>query len=270
MTYAGSVTIDKSISLYGQLPYDKPLVHIQLSLEGGATDVSINDIDFNGDGTLNDFARFNTADVAYGTFSVQGCNIHDFSRSFIAGNVASTVASVIVDNCIATNLLTGGGDLIDFRNTHVTDVQVLNSTFNNCAPGRDFIRMDAASGYSGTGLTSTVLIDHCTLYGVANTQDRILYVRFDANVLTVKNTLIAATDGYYTNQNGSSKPSCTNNNYFNSVGFYTADYVSNAKIDDSSSYLTEDPGFVDSTIGDFTVTNQALIDQAIGDPRWRP
>lgn len=270
LAYSGSVVLDKSISIYGQYPYDKPLVHIQLSIESGATDIMVSNIDFNGDGTLNDFARFNSVDVAFGILTVDGCNIHDFSRSFIAGNVASTVAGVVVNNCIVTNVITGGGDLIDFRNTHVSDVKVMNSTFNNCAPGRDFIRMDAASAYTGTGLTSNVLIDHCTLYGVSNSQDRILYVRFDANVLTVQNTLIANTDGYYTNQNGSSQPTCSNNNYFNAAGFYTPAYVSNAKIDESSSYLTDDPGFVDAAIGDFTVTNQTLIDQQIGDPRWRP
>jgi len=29
------------------------------------------------------------------------------------------------------------------------------------------------------------------------------------------------------------------------------------------------PGFVDAVNGDFTVTNQDLIDFSVGDPRWR-
>jgi len=222
----------------------------------------------NGDATLSDMARFNTASVAFGSLTISGCNIHDFARSFVAGNVASTVASVSIDNCVLTNVLTSGGDFLDFRNTYLTDLSVTNSTFNNCAPGRDFVRMDAASGFSGTGLNSNVTIDHCTLYGVSNTSDRIVYVRFLTNTLTIKNTLIAATDGYYTNQANSSQPTCSNNNYFNAAGFYTDAYVAGAKIDVSGNYTTLDPGFVDAATGNFKVTDQTVIDNAVGDPRW--
>jgi hypothetical protein len=268
--YTGSVVIDKSITIRGLYPYDKPKLHVQFSLENGAQNVELKDLDINGDATLTDVVRYNTASVAYGTLIISGCNIHDFDRSFVAGNVASTVASVSIDDCIVTNILTSGGDHLDFRNTHITSLSVTNSTFNNCAPGRDFIRIDAASGYSGTGLNTDVLVDHCTLYGVSNTSDRILYVRFDSNSLTVQNTIISTTDGYYTNQNGSSQPTCSKNNYYNAVGFYTPDYVSNAKIDVSGNYTTEDPAFADAASGDFTISNQVLLDNNVGDPRWRP
>ncbi|HEX5112974.1 MAG TPA: DUF5123 domain-containing protein, partial [Saprospiraceae bacterium] len=124
------------------------------------------------------------------------------------------------------------------------------------------------AGYSGTGLNSNVLIDHCTLYGVSNTQDRILYVRFVTNSLTVQNTIIAGTDGYYTNQANSAQPTCSGNNYFNAAGFYTPAYVTNAKIDESGTHTTLDPGFADAVNGNFTVSNQTLKDNNVGDPRW--
>ena len=130
------------------------------------------------------------------------------------------------------------------------------------------MRLDAAAAYTGTGLTSTVLIDHSTFYSVSNTQDRILYVRFNVNILTVRNSLFAATDGYYTNQPSSSQPTCSNNNYFNAVGFFTPAYVTNAKSDISGNHTTLDPGFTNAANGDFTVSNQELKDNGIGDPRW--
>jgi hypothetical protein len=266
--YTGSVVLNKSITIRGLYPYDRPLLHVQFSIEDGAQSVELRDLDLDGDETLSDVARFNTASVDYGTLNISGCNIHDFARSFVAGNVASKVAAVVIDNCVLTNILTGGGDFIDFRNTHITDVSITNSTFNNCAPGRDFVRIDAAAGFTGTGLNSNVLIDHCTLYGVSNSQDRILYVRFATNTLTVQNTLIANTDGYYTNQANSSQPTCVDNNYFNAAGFYTPAYVTNAKIDESGTHTTLDPGFVDAANGNFSITNQTLIDESIGDPRW--
>ncbi|WKZ61018.1 MAG: DUF4957 domain-containing protein [Cyclobacteriaceae bacterium] len=269
LAYTGSIDINKSIEIRGYLPYNRPLLHVQFSILDAAASVVLGDLDLDGDETLNDVVRYNTAAVTYGTLKLEGCNIHDFARSFIAGNVASTVNAIEVNDCIVTNVLTSGGDFIDFRNTYVVDLKVVNSTFNNSSPGRDFIRMDAASGFSGTGLNSNVLIDHCTLYGVSNTADRILYVRFNSNSLTVQNTLIAATDGYYSNQGGTSQPTCSNNNYFSAAGFYTEAYVANAKIDLSANFTTLDPGFADAANGDFTISNQSLIDRQVGDPRWR-
>ena len=201
--------------------------------------------------------------------TLESCVIHDYGRQLISGNVASKTASFTVNNSIVYNFVAGGGDFIDFRPTYIANVTLTNSTFYNCPSARDFVRIDAAAGYTATGLTSTVLIDHCTLYGVSNSQDRILYVRFDANVLTVRNTIIAATDGYYSNQPTTTQPTCLNNNYFNAAGFYTEAYVTNAKHDNSGTHRTLDPGFADAANGDFTLSNQTLIDNAVGDPRWR-
>lgn len=267
--FTGAIVLNKSITISGLYPFNKPLVHVKFNIEGGATNVAINNLDMDGDATLDDAFRFMTAGVDYASLSIKGSTIHDFTRSLIGGNVAAKVASVEIDNCIVTNVLTSGGDFIDFRNTHVTNVSITNSTFNNCAPGRDFVRIDAAAGFSNTGLNSNVLIDHCTLFGVSNTQDRILYVRFLTNTTTVQNTLIAATDGYYSNQTSTVQPVCSNNNYFNAAGFITPAYVAGAKIDISSNFTTLDPGFVDAAGGNFTITNQTLIDNTVGDPRWR-
>lgn len=266
--YTGQIVLNKSITISGLYPFNKPQVHVQFSIEGGATEVAINNLDMDGDGTLTDAFRFATASIDYASLSVKGSTIHDFARSLIGGSVLSKVASVVIDNCVMTNILTSGGDFIDFRTTHVTDLSITNSTFNNCAPGRDFVRIDNA-GFTGTGLNSNVLIDHCTLFGVSNTQDRILYVRFATNTTAVRNTLIAATDGYYTNQASTVQPVCSNNNYFNAVGFTTPAYVTNAKIDISTNFTTLDPGFVNAAAGNFTITNQTLLDNAVGDPRWR-
>ncbi|WP_160118557.1 DUF4957 domain-containing protein [Chryseotalea sanaruensis] len=268
--YTGIIILDKSITISGLYPFDKPKVHVQFSIEGGATDVTINNLDIDGDEALNDVFRFNTAGFDYASLSINGSNIHDFTRSFIAGNVASTVASVSVDNCVLTNVLTSGGDFIDFRNTHVTDVSITNSTFNNCAPGRDFVRIDAAGGYTGTGLNTNVLIDHCTLFGVSNTTDRILYVRFNTNSLTVQNTLFAESNAIYTNQTSTSAPTFENNNYFNTTGLHIfPDVPGNIKIDQSGDFTILDPGFTNAAEGNFTITNQTLLDNAVGDPRWR-
>lgn len=273
--YTGTIILNKSITISGLYPFNKPQVHVQFNIESGASNVTINNLDMDGDGTLTDAFRFNTAAFDYASLSINGSTIHDFARSFIAGNVAAKVASVSVDNSVVTNILTTGGDFIDFRNTYLGSLSLTNSTFNNCAATRDFIRMDAAAGLSGTGLNSNVLIDHCTLYGVSNnltTTRRILYVRFLTNTLTVRNTIIAGSTGYYTNQPNTSAPTFSNNNYFNAARFHdtTVEVITNMKIDASGSLRTLDPGFVNAATGNFTITNQTLLDNAVGDPRWRP
>jgi hypothetical protein len=265
-----TIVIDKSITIKGYLPYDKPKLHVSFNLQNGAGTVELIDLDMSGNsGVLARAFNLNSAGAEHTLLSLSGCNIHDFGIQLIYGNVAAKLLTFSVNNCTVSDFVAGGGDFIDFRLAYVGNVTITNSTFDNVVPGRDFIRIDAAAGYTGTGLTTTVLVDHCTLYGVSNTQDRILYVRFNANVLTVRNTLIAATDGYYTNQAATTQPTCNNNNYFNAIGFFTPAYVTNAKVDVSGNHTTLDPGFTDAAAGNFTITNQTLIDNAVGDPRWR-
>ncbi len=264
----GSITLDKSITIRGLLSYDKPLLSNNFELIDGAVDVSLIDLDLNGGTTTQDVVRY-TGAGNFNSLLVRGCNIHDYDRSFIAGNVTDAIVqSVMVDNCIVTNVVTNGGDFIDFRNSDALGVSITNSTFNNCAPGRDFLRLDAAGTSNNTGLTIDILIDSCTIYACSNsTSRRILYVRFLTNDATVTNTLIAETqsEGYADRSGIDETPTFNNNNYFNAPGFYnTSQYIF-----DGGNYTTLDPGFVDAANGNFTITNQTLLDNAVGDPRWR-
>ncbi len=276
--FTGLIVINKSITLRGLYPFDKPKIHVQFSLTDGASSIEIKDVDISGDGTLNDAFRYNTNSVTFGTLVIDGCYVHDFTRSFIAGNAsATTVQSVVVNNTIVNNIETSGGDFIDFRNTYLADLKLTNSTFNNSSTARDFIRMDGvapANGLSGTGLTSTVLVDHCTLYRVCNSASvstrRLLYVRFNANVLTVRNSIIAESGGFFSNQTTTTQHASLNNNYFNAPRFFDAAFevIANLKVDISGTHRTLDPGFVNAATGNFKVTNQTLLDNSVGDPRW--
>jgi hypothetical protein len=264
----GTITLDKSITIQGLRTDFKPQLMVSFAIISGAADVSLIDLDLTGDtpNMLIDVVRY-TGAGNYGSLLVSGCNIHDYDRSFIAGNVTDAIVqSVSVENCIVTNVLTNGGDFIDFRNSDALNVSVTTSTFNNCAPGRDFFRLDAA-GTSNGNATVNVLLDSCTLYGVSNTADRILYVRFNANLITVKNNLFAETTAYYSNQ-GTTDPATVflNNNYFNAPTFYDS---AQKLYDATSSYTTLDPGFADAASGNFTITDQTLLDNMVGDPRWR-
>ncbi len=279
LIYTGLINVNKSISIKGLYPYDKPVVHAQFVLENGVQAVEMKDLELDGmrvnpetsaEEMLDHVFQYNTTGTAYGSLKVTGCNIHDYKKSLFAGasGIASTIESITVDNCIVTNILTDAADGIDFRSAYVAGLTLKNSTFNNCAPGRDLVRLDDTSA-AFPGKVSAVLIDRCTIYGASNsTSRRILYVRFVNNTLKVTSTIIAATTGTFTNQVKSAQPECSKNNYFNAPGFYTDAYIASVKLDISGNYTTLDPGFANAANGDFTLSNQTLIDNQIGDPRW--
>lgn len=264
----GTITLDKSITIQGLRRDFKPRLRVSFSIISGATDVSLIDLDLTGNTPLDltDVVRY-TGAGNYNSLLISGCVVHDFDRSFIAGNVTDAIVQTIkVENCIATNILTNGGDFIDFRNSDALNVTVNTSTFNNCAPGRDFFRIDAA-GTSNGNATVNVLLEKCTLYGVSNsTSRRILYIRFNANVITVRNNIFAETLGIHSNQSTTSAPTFSKNNYYNAPSFLDTT-ISNNKVDDSGTTLN--PGFVNAAAGNFTITNQTLKDDQVGDPRWR-
>ena len=265
----GTIVLDKSITIQGLRVDFKPQLKVSFEINAGATDVNLIDLDVEGSGTdtsvMKHFLEYKGASN-YNSLLVSGCNIHDFATSFIRSDVTDlSLQSLTVENSILTNILTDGGDLIDFRKSNVLNVTVRTSTFNNCAPGRDFFRLDDAGTLTQTGLTCNVLLESCTLYGVSNTSDRILYVRFQLNKITVKNNLFAETSAYYSNQaRTDATPIFLNNNYFNAPGFYTTNTV----YDTSGTYTELDPGFENAATGNFKVSNQTILDNQVGDPRW--
>lgn len=282
LAYTGLITINKSISIKGLYPSNKPIIHVQFVLESGVKKVEIKDMEMSGIYTdpltglaavLSHAFQYNTTGVSYGSLDVVGCNIHDYDKSLFTGSasIASTITSISMSNCIATNILTNAADCIDFRAGYVGSLSLKNSTFVNCAPARDFVRLDNTAA-AFPGLVSKVEIDHCTLYKVSNdAARRILYVRFVTNTLKVTNTIIAETIGYYTNQSSSAQPECSLNNYYNAPGFITGgSVVVGAKFDLSGNHTVLNPGFVDPAKGNFKLSNQTLIDNNVGDPRWRP
>ncbi len=266
----GSITLNKSITIQGLRTDFKPQLKVSFSIGTGAIDVSLIDLDLTGDvaAELTDVVRYTEADN-FNSLLIKGCNIHDYDRSFIAGSVTDgIVQNVTVEDCVVTNVMTNGGDFIDFRNSDALNLSVTTSTFNNCAPGRDFIRMDNAGTLNDTGVTANILIDQCTIYACSNSDSRrLLYVRFVSNDVTVTNTLITetASEGYADRAGIDETPTFGNNNYFNAPGFYN----SSQYIYDNTNYTTLDPQFSDPSSGDFTIANQDLIDNGVGDPRWR-
>ncbi|CAC9974018.1 DUF5123 domain-containing protein [Flavobacterium panici] len=273
----GEIILNKSLIIRGFKTGDKPKLNVKFTINPGVTNLSLVDLDLNGTG-LNNAAviAFNSTGT-FGDVLVRGCYVHDYTRSFLLNtttNAAAKINSFTIDNCIVRKVNTNiGAEFIDVRYGYVNSIVLQNSTFDTCSDSREFIRLDASANISGTGLTTNVLISSCTLYKVCTTvaSKRILYSRFNSNTATIKNTLITDTPtAIYSNQNGTATPTTpptfSRNNYYNANLLYTVG--AEAITVDKSAYTTLDPQFVNAASGDFTVKNQTLIDNQIGDPRW--
>ncbi|MBF4469946.1 DUF5123 domain-containing protein [Flavobacterium sp. HJJ] len=268
----GTIAINKTITLRGLRTYDKPKLKVNFTLANNplstseAVSLSLIDLDITGTGLTGGAITIGTAAATgLGDVLISNSSIHDFPSQLMYGNALAKLKSFTVDNSIIKNVNTAGAaDFIDFRTTYVANVTLTKSTFDTCS-SRDFIRLDAASTLTGTGLTSTVLIDACTIYApTLPLASRILYERFASNASTVRNTLFAVGAAVYTNSTVTTAPAFTNNNNFNSPNL--AQTTGNNRPDASATTL--DPQFVSASTGDFTVKNQTIIDKKIGDPRW--
>jgi len=273
--FKGEIIINKPITIRGLRAGDKPKLHVRFTLNTGTTNLSLIDLDLDGAGVGDiSFITINTAGATYGDILISGCYVHDYLRALIYGSMnLAKVNSFTVDNSRIKNVSTNSqAETIDFRNTYVASIVLKNSTFDTCSVGREFVRADNA-GLTGTGLTTNVLIDKCTLYNVSNNvaAKRILYLRFGANTSTVRNTIIAGTTAIYSNQNGTGTPTTPpifgGNNYFNANLLYTVGATA-ITVDKSTTFTTLDPKFEDAAAGNFTIGNQTLKDNLVGDPRW--
>ncbi|MBE8727928.1 DUF5123 domain-containing protein [Flavobacterium hungaricum] len=270
--FTGEIILDKPITIRGLRAGDKPKLNVRFTMNSGATSLSLIDLELNGSSTQTDLAKYNQ-NGNYGKLLVSGCNIHDYLGSFAntTTGVIAKIESIAIENSIVTNMVTANtGEFIDFRTSFVDDISLTKSTFNNCAAARAFIRLDAAPTLTGSGLTSNILIDSCTLYKVTNTVAasgyQILYVRFVSNATIVRNSLFAETVARYANQAATAPPTFANNNYHNATTLNQASPVSPLKSDTSGTAL--DPQFTNAATGDFTIGNQTLKDNKVGDPRW--
>ncbi|KQB39106.1 DUF5123 domain-containing protein [Flavobacterium sp. L1I52] len=264
----GTVSLAKSITLRGLRSFDKPKLKLGFLVNPGLANLSLIDLDLTGNAAYTDVIKFEAA-MTCGDILISGCEIRDYNRSLITVNsLAVKMNSFTVENSIISKGTTTSGDFIDLRSGFVASLMLKNSTFNDCVNGRDFIREDngSSNSFTGTGLTSNISIESCTLYLPRMTNsNRILYVRLATNTSTVNKNLFIDTPAIYSNQSTTTDPVCNSNNYYNSPNLFSSTI---AKYDKSSNYTTLDPQVLSKATGDFTISNQTLKDNLIGDPRW--
>ena len=260
--------VSKNIEIKGVYPYDKPILNGYISLIDGAG-LLLKDVTLDGAAIQGQSIVFDTGDVTYGSLVVDGCDIRNFVKGVYYLNVPSLVESITFNNNMIYDIQCDGGDLFDSRKGAFNSLTLTNNTIYNSATGRDLIRYDDASG-TFPGIASTIVVDHHPLHGVCNSSSkRLLYIRFVENKITFTNNIVAETKCIFSNQSKTdSSPTFAGNNYFNAPNLFSEKGSSTQALFFDDSADNEDPGFADSTNGDFTVTTEVVKAKGTGDPRW--
>jgi len=259
----GSQLIDKSITLAGVKGCNMPIVHGQLVCETTVSSITVKNIDFRGDDDQSQFFLANSGcDVS--TILIEGCEISGYQNNFIySGGDGRTFGSITITDSFVHHITGGGGDGLDFRGGTIGSLTVENSTFANGF--RTFLRMQ---------LECATTFRNCTFYKVAivdSGNNRGLFRASGGGTIEVSNCLMVETGldgttrGPWTRAGDmTATASYSNNYYYSCYNLWTGEYTDPSQVSATES----DPGFVDPENDDFTVTNQTLIDNNAGDPRW--
>ena len=194
-------------------------------------------------------------DAAVGELSFTDCTFSGFESSVFRtkGGVVS-VDKILVDNCVMTNMSTGGGYpvfYIGHVNTNVGKLELKNSTFDTTS--HNFIQLKAA-------ISGGVTISDCTFYNnVAGSK-----YFMDSNKLSTNLTIIRTVLGM--SMDAAARGVRTTGSIVINESMRAKDcvYGSNDIKEFAAGSLTSDEIFTDPANHNFTMK----IDDRIGDPRW--
>lgn len=275
--------VDKDVRIVGERMNNRPTIKGgNFKLNGGS--VEMRNIILDGNGTKNHAFDYK-GKATYSALSVENCEIKNFDKGLFYLNTESLVESITFDNCIIHDVVCNGADFMDSRKGAYKTLTFTNNTVYNSCSDRDFVRYDnTASKFSE--IESQIIVNNNTLVGIANNSSkRIMYVRFAIedkegdkvikttfkHTITFKNNLVTETIGYFSKQSQTnSKPTFGNNNYFKAENAGTIEVTTEGVAKDvaKDDATTLDPKFKDAANGDFTITNEDLKINKVGDPRW--
>ena len=265
---AGQLAISSNITLNCVDADNMPVINGCIAINNGAS-LTANNIVFDGTGTEShafDFVEAGNCDH----LSLSGCVVRNYSKGFFYLNVATLVNTITVDNCLIHGVECSGSDMFDCRSGAYNSFTLSNSTVWNSCAARDFIRMDDQSG-AFAGVAPVITVTNCTLDGCSNNSSRrLLYVRFKGNTITFTNNMVSNMPDCgrgFSDSGNTAVPTFSNNNYWNTKNLVSEGGEGKAKFFDTEG-TTLDPGYKDAANGDFTLSNEDLIYEQIGDPRW--
>lgn len=194
-------------------------------------------------------------DAAVGELSFTDCTFSGFESSVFRtkGGVVS-VDKILVDNCVMTNMSTGGGYPVFYigsTTTTIGQLELKNSTFDTTS--HNFIQLKAA-------ISGGVTISDCTFYNNVSGSKYFM----DSNKLSTNLTIIRTVLGM--SMDAAARGVRTTGSIVINESMRAKDcvYGSNDIKEFAAGSLTSDEIFTDPANHNFTMK----IDNRIGDPRW--
>ena len=260
----GDYAITKSLSLSGYKSTEKPIIYGRFTFGADISILELKTLIMDGQNTMiNPFEA--SAACTVGSLTVTGSEFRDYTRAVIYNNSAANFGDITISDCIFTNFPGDGGDGIDFRGGSLNSFTVENTTFDTGF--RAFVRMQVACNMA---------FRNCTFYRVAsfNNSNNSGLFRISGGTLEVSKCLFVETGVEGTEygnwcknaNNMGATPTYSQNYYYNCYNLWAGLYTNPA----SCSATEANPGFKDAENGDFTLSNEDLIYNKIGDPRWIP
>ncbi|MCD8183507.1 MAG: DUF5123 domain-containing protein [Bacteroides sp.] len=263
----GSYELTKSVKISGFKPTAKPTITGRFTVASTVASLTVSNIIFNGNKESDNFLELTAADGNLGALSMDGCEIRNMNKHIIYNNNKGTFGTIDINNTIIDGIADDAGDGFDLRGGALTSSPVSNTTISNGI--RSLVRCQ---------VVADVLFENCTFYNICTKDDSnntgLFRVEKAGSKLTVKNCLIAnvglsspanANAGTWGRADKLKATEDFKNIYYSN----SPNLWGNSHSADYSSFATEaNPGFADAASGDFTLSNDGLIDKGIGDPRW--
>ena len=255
------LTINKNISI--KCLGTKPVTARVKFVLDGATGFTLENIKFTG---VTADALIKTATCS-GTININNIEASGYGNLMVDPDVAAcTVNEVNITNSYFHDMCSAKR----FIDSQKKKCAILKFNMNHCTvanscTGSDFIRFDYNANQP-----IVINFENNTLYKVEATAKGLFYVRsnkagdkfFTANI---KNNVFAEMSNkvFFSQDSKTDNLLFANNCYFNAGTLQVNVDGGAGKVFDTTG-LTLDPGFKDATNGDFTITNETLVDKNIG------
>lgn len=279
----GEVEVNKEIQIIGERFKNKPVLVGKFNMIEGSGIVMRNIImDGNGAAVKRMFSYEDGTTAK--EFKIEASEIRGYKEGIFAINNPSkpiTVDAITINNCLIYDIACDGGDFLDSRSGTIKKLTITNNTFYNCSQvkAREFIRIDGTEDkkpWNPEVTEYSIKLENNTIVGAVKTFKRLMYVRYPGAKVTMKSNLIMNFSGYLNDQKYIETENITvsNNRYYKAekagiINYKINDVATNVFTDPNCvKEKFVDPAFKDEANGDFTITNEDLIIDKVGDPRW--
>ena len=279
----GEVEVNKEIQIIGERFKNKPVLVGKFNMIEGSGIVMRNIImDGNGAAVKRMFSYEDGTTAK--EFKIEASEIRGYKEGIFAINNPSkpiTVDAITINNCLIYDIACDGGDFLDSRSGTIKKLTITNNTFYNCSQvkAREFIRIDGTEDkkpWNPEVTEYSIKLENNTIVGAVKTFKRLMYVRYPGAKISMKSNLFMNFSGYLNDQKYIEAENITasNNRYYEAKNAGIIRYKSGEEyivtFTDPNCVKEKfvDPAFKDEANGDFTITNEDLIIDKVGDPRW--